>query len=140
MLIQTTTNMYQNTIMLFNKSSFRKPTVPIYALSDNLIRNTNLLSPLHRSFGSTERNNKSIVGFVSCLLLQSSPPTVRKFIVAAIVNSINTSVLSSKFFYMILVAFIHIILKFFKRIPQTFNSTTSVPRKVRGIVVSASFF
>src|SRR3990167_8783678 len=129
MLVQTPTNMYQKIIMLFNKSSFRKPTAPIYALSDNLIRNTNLLSPLHRSFGSTERDNKSIVGFVSCLLLQCSPPTIATLVISPRVSSIYLGVFLPKLLHMRPVTFIHVLFKFLKGLPQAFYSMTAIAIK-----------
>ena len=79
-----------------------------------------------------------VVSHISTLHFSSRPPTVFFRIISIIINPINRGILFSKLFYMKLIRFIHIISKFFKRLPKTFNSSTAIRREIRQLLITSS--
>ncbi len=64
--------------------------------------------------------------FIRCLFFPSRPFAIRKSVMKIVVNSVNSGICFSKKLAVNFVRFIHILLKFFKRLPKILYSSTSI--------------
>ncbi len=102
--------------------------------------NTSIFRPFRNTSSYSIVGNHSIVSSISLLHLHSSPPTVFFIVVSIIINPIYRSLFLTKLLDMLGVRLVHIISKFFKRVPAVLNSTFPVKMKSWIIRVGASPF
>jgi len=78
---------------------------------------------------------------IAGLFFQGNPATIFFRVIVKIINSINLRLFFSKFFYMSLVRFVHIVFELIKRVPRTFNSDLSIPniRYVRRVIATSAY-
>lgn len=118
-----------NIIYLFNwvnNSSFERHFVSENSLIQFVVGNLINFAPFRNIFNFTTKLYKYTFSGVSGLFAPSSPATVFFTVVSVYIYAINRGLFLSKLFYVRFVTLIHIFFEFFKRIPQTFYSSTSV--------------
>jgi hypothetical protein len=78
----------------------------------------------------------SIISLFFC----SRPSAIFLTVMPVIINPINRSILSSKFFAMLKIRFVHIMFKFFKSFPKTFNTSATPSFVTSGILIITTCF
>lgn len=104
---------------------FHRPP-SFYSRPSGSIMKRKIVAPLFKRFCMTIKFYNFISGGIHSLLNMCSPSTILSAIMTVIVYTINAGVSFSKLFYMRLIRFVHIVFKFFKRIPIALNPPLSI--------------
>ena len=92
----------------------------------------------NKNLTDAQRRKVLLYSFIVRLFKNSYPTAIFFAIISVWVNSVNLCLFFSKFFYMRLITFVHIVFKFFKRFPKTFYSSTAVSRIIKSTGVFTS--
>ena len=122
------------------KSLFDRPFLGVYSSLQSTLANAYFVSPIRHTMSFAIKGYHMIKSGVSSLFLFRSPSAIRLFIMSVYVYAVNRSLHYSKFLNMFFVRFIHIISKFFKRIPKTLNSSSTVNAIFRSFGVITPLF
>lgn len=136
-------NPIKATILSFlntNRLCKRFFSIPIPSNSgfQSFVRNIKFCRPIKNTFFGSTKVEVSSVAPISCLLNQSNPTTVFLAVISFTVRSINLCLRLTKFRNVFNIAFVHIIFKFLKRIPKTFDSFRPIFFKSTKIFIFAS--
>lgn len=122
------------------KSFFYRPAVSINSLENCMSSQPQKFAPSGNRHCFPLKRNYMIISPISRLLFQRNPMTIFFGIVARVINSVNLCLLLSESGNMFIVRSKHIIPKFLKRFPETFNAATSIIFKPPIFRITASLF
>ena len=92
----------------------------------NMYAKTSILGGLFSTLVPRRQARLEKAGIVPRLYLERSPLTVLFRVVAVIIYSVDSCIKITVSFLMFQIRFIHIVSKFLKRFPKTFDSTSTV--------------
>lgn len=85
-----------------------------------------LFSPLRKTESLSSKRDQAVVTAIPLLFFPRSPSAILLTIVPVIINTIYCGIFLSKFFNMVKIRLVHVIMKFLKIFPKAFNAASTI--------------
>lgn len=113
----------------FSEGVFNTPPI-IKPASNSTVVNAKQICQFNKKFFLSIERNYYATTPISRLFLLCRPLAIFFAVIPVVVNTINSCIFFSKFLVVFQIRFIHVILEFLKRLPQTLNSSTTIKIEV----------